>query len=79
MNAMNELTRIMNTVGISAQQVEACANDSVVAKAIFETQKAAMSQFGFQTTPTFFIAGIQLDGKKNPELIRPAIEAALKV
>ena len=76
---MNELTRIMSTVGISAQAVEACANDRVVAKTIFETQQAAMNQFGFRTTPTFFIAGIQLDGKKNPESNRPTIEAALKV
>lgn len=77
-NAVNEITRIMSTVGISAQSVEACANDKVVAKTIFETQQAAMKQFGFRTTPTFFVAGIQLDGKKNPEAIRPAIEAALK-
>ena len=76
---MNELTRIMSTVGISAQAVEACANERVVAKTIFETQQAAMNQFGFRTTPTFFIAGIQLDGKKNPESNRPTIEAALKV
>lgn len=76
-DAILGLARIMGTVGISEQEVQTCANDKGVAKAIFETQQANMNQFGFKTTPTFFVAGIQLDGKKDPASIRPAIEAAL--
>lgn len=76
-DAMKGLTRLMLTVGMNEQEIQACANDRGVAKAIFETQQANMNQFGFKTTPTFFVAGLQLDGKKDPASIRPAIEAAL--
>ncbi len=65
-DAMTELARLMQTVGMNEQEFQACANDRAVAKAVFETQKANMTQFGFKTTPTFFVAGQQLDGKKNP-------------
>ena len=76
-DAMKELARIMVTVGITEQEVQTCANDMGVAKAIFETQRSNMNQFGFKTTPTFFVAGLQLDGKMDPASIRPAIEASL--
>jgi protein-disulfide isomerase len=78
-DAIKGLARIMGTVGIDEQEVQACANDKGVAKAIFETQQANMKQFGVKTTPTFFVAGQQLDGKINPASIRPAIEASLAV
>ena len=76
-DAMRELARLMQTVGMNEQEFQVCANDRAVAKAIFETQQENMTQFGFKSTPTFFVAGLQLDGKKNPTSIRPAIEAAL--
>ena len=76
-DAIRELARLMQTVGVSKREFQACASDRGVAKAIFETQQANMTQFGFKTTPTFFVAGLQLDGKKDPGSIRPAIEAAL--
>lgn len=76
-DAMTELARLMQKVGMNEQEFQACANDRAVAKAVFETQKANMTQFGFKTTPTFFVAGRQLDGKKDPTSIRPAIETSL--
>ena len=76
-DAINGLARIAGTVGINEQEVQLCANDKGVAKAIFETQQTNMKQFGLKTTPTFFVAGRQLDGKKDPASIRPAIEASL--
>lgn len=76
-DAMQELARLMQAVGMNEQEFQACANDKDVAKAIFETQQANMKQFGFKTTPTFFVAGQKLDGKTDPASIRPAIEASL--
>ena len=76
-DALRELARIMETVGISEEKVRTCARDTAVARAIFETQRTNMNQFGFNATPTFFVSGLKLDGKKDPASIRPAIEAAL--
>ncbi len=76
-DAMQELARLMQTVGMNEQEFQACANDKDVAKAIFETQQTNMKQFGFKTTPTFFVAGQKLDGKTDPASIRPAVEASL--
>jgi protein-disulfide isomerase len=76
-DALRELARIMETVGISEEKVRTCASDTAVARAIFETQRANMDQFGFNATPTFFVSGLKLDGKNDPASIRPAIEAAL--
>ena len=76
-DALRELARIMETVGISEEKVRTCANDTAVARAIFETQQTSMAQFGFNATPTFFVSGLKLDGKNDPASIRPAIEAAL--
>ena len=75
--ALAELTRLLQTVGLNELEVQKCANDRGAAKSIFESQKAGMKQFGITSTPTFFVAGLQLDGKKDPASIRPAIEAAL--
>lgn len=75
--ALRGLARIMETVGISEEKVRTCASDTAVARAIFETQQINMDQFGFNATPTFFVSGLKLDGKKDPASIRPAIEAAL--
>lgn len=76
-DAMQELARLMQTVGMNEQEFQSCANDKDVAKAIFETQQTNMKQFGFKATPTFFVAGQKLDGKTDPTSIRPAIEASL--
>ncbi|MDP1702710.1 MAG: DsbA family protein [Aestuariivirga sp.] len=76
-DAMTELARLMQANGMNEQEFQACANDRRVAKAIFETQQANMKQFGFKSTPTFFVAGRKLDGKTDPASIRPAIEASL--
>ena len=76
-DALRELARIMETVGISEEKVRTCASDTTVARAIFETQRTNMDQFGFNATPTFFVSGLKLDGKNDPASIRPAIEAAL--
>ncbi len=76
-DALRELARIMETVGVSKEKVRTCASDKAVAKAIFETQRTHMNLFGFNTTPTFFVSGVKLDGKNDPASIRPAIEAAL--
>ena len=66
----------METVGISEEKVRTCAGDTAVARAIFETQRINMDQFGFNATPTLFVSGLKL-GKNDPASIRPAIEAAL--
>jgi len=76
-DALRELARIMETVGITEGKVRACASDTAVARAIFDTQRTNMDQFAFNTTPTFFVSGLKLDGKNDPASIRPAIEAAL--
>ena len=76
-DALRELARIMETVGISVEKVRTCASDTAVARAIFETQRTNMDQFGFNATPTFFVSGLKLDGKNDPASIRPAIETAL--
>ena len=70
-DAILGLARIMGTVGIDEEKVLTCANDKGVAKAIFETQQATMRQFGVKTTPTFFVAGMQLDGKNAPHVDSP--------
>ena len=76
-DAMQELARLMQTVGMNEQEFQACANDKDIAKVIFETQQTNMKQFGFKTTPTFFVSGQKLAGKTDPTSIRPAIEASL--
>ena len=75
--AKEELFRIVQMAGLSAEQAEACIKREQLAKDIIATAETAKKEFGVKGTPTFFIDGTFVDGHKDATEVTAAIEAAL--
>lgn len=77
-NPKAPLLKIMQMAGMSESQFDECLKRQDLAKAIFETRKAAVEQFGVKGTPTFFVNGKLVDGHKDAAEVSAAIDEALK-
>ena len=76
-NPREELFKIAQLAGFSRESFEACLKNEQIAKGILESRNRAESEFGVQSTPTFFINGEVLRGVESAEEFRKLIDAAL--
>lgn len=76
-NPREELFKIAQLAGFTRESFEACLKNEQVAKGILESRNRAESEFGVQSTPTFFINGEVLRGVESAEEFRKLIDAAL--
>jgi protein-disulfide isomerase len=76
-NPREELFKIAQLAGFTRENFEACLKNEQVAKGILESRNRAESEFGVQSTPTFFINGEVLRGVESAEEFRKLIDAAL--
>lgn len=77
-NPKAPLLKIMQMAGMTESQFDECLKRQDLAKAIFETRKTAVEQFGVKGTPTFFVNGKLVDGHKDAAEVSAAIDEALK-
>jgi protein-disulfide isomerase len=76
-NPTDELFKIAQLAGFTRESFEACLKNEQLAKGILESRDRAESEFGVQSTPTFFINGEVLRGVESPDELRKLIDAAL--
>lgn len=76
-NPRDELFKIAQLAGFTRESFEACLKNEQLAKGILESRDRAESEFGVQSTPTFFINGEVLRGVESPDEFRKLIDAAL--
>jgi protein-disulfide isomerase len=75
-NPREELFKIAQLAGFTQESFDACLKDEKVAKGILESRDRAESEFGVQSTPTFFINGEVLRGVESAEEFRKLLDAA---
>ncbi len=76
-NPRDELFKIAQLAGFTRESFDACLKNEQVAKGILESRNRAESEFGVESTPTFFINGEVLRGVESAEEFRKLIDAAL--
>jgi protein-disulfide isomerase len=76
-DAGKQLFRIMQISGMTEAEFKSCLENENIGKPILESAKFARSTFGVRATPTFFINGSMIDGRKDPMAVRTAVEAAV--
>ena len=72
------LMKIMRMAGMTDKQFDACLKDEKLAKAIVNGARNASRDFRVQSTPTFFINGRKVAGRRTIEEFRKIIDEALK-
>lgn len=65
------------TRGLPGAKFDACFTNQTMVNSLEARQKAAISQFDVQGTPTFVLNGKKVDGVTTWEQLQPKIEAAL--
>lgn len=73
----SELFRIANMAGMTRSEFEACLTNEEIAKGIIDGRERAASEFGVNSTPTFFINGQVVRGNRPYDEIRGIIDAEL--
>lgn len=76
------ITRVMAGLGMSRETFETCLGDREKAAQLTAYTRNAVRAFGIQATPTFFLDGQKIFGRKEMGVVRAellaAIDAALK-
>lgn len=76
-NPRNELFKIAQLAGFTQESFETCLKNEQVAKGILEGSERARTEFGVDSTPTFFINGEVVHGAQSTEEFTKLIDAAL--
>lgn len=77
-DAGKQLFQILQLSGMSEPQFTACVQNESIGRPILESAQYARKVFGVRATPTFFINGNMIDGKKDRMGVRAAIERAIE-
>ena len=77
-NTTETLIRIGNQAGLTQAQVEECLKDQALLDKIAADQKYAADVLKVQSTPTFFINGVKVEGAMAPQFFDLAIDYELK-
>ncbi len=77
-NPREGLLKIMRMAGMDDKQFEACQSDRKLAQAIINSARNASRDFKVASTPTFFINGRKVEGRRGIEEFRKVIDAELK-
>jgi protein-disulfide isomerase len=76
-NPTDELFKIAQLAGFTRASFDECLKNETVAKGIHEIRNRGESEFGVDSTPTFFINGQVVRGEQPVEEFRKVIDAAL--
>jgi len=77
-NPREGLLKIMRMAGMDEKQFEACQSDRKLAQAIVNSARNASRDFKVASTPTFFINGRKVEGRRSIEEFRKIIDEELK-
>lgn len=79
-NYQTKLKQYASLLGIGSEEAEACMNDAMSEKAMFDTMREGNEEFGIQSTPTFIIqpSDEKLTGAQPYGEFSKRIEALLK-
>ena len=73
----NELFKIMQSGGMTKDEFDACTKNTEIETGILEALIAAQDEFNIQSTPSFLINGILVEGNKSIEEFRQIIDKVL--
>ncbi len=77
-NPLVNLKRIAKFGGMSGKDVDKCLREDALLVAIQKRQLEAENKYGVNSTPTFLIDGIKMEGARPFEDFKAAIDKALK-
>ena len=72
-----ELFKIMQSGGMSKEEFESCIYNVELEKTILESLMAAQNEFNIQSTPSFLINGMLVEGNKSIKEFRQIIDKIL--
>jgi protein-disulfide isomerase len=77
-NPREGLMKIMRMAGMDEKRFDACLKDEKLARAIMNGARNASRDFKVASTPTFFINGRKVEGRRSIEEFRKIIDEELK-
>jgi protein-disulfide isomerase len=75
-NARTELLKMAKLAGLSEADFDTCLKNEDLAKGILAIRKDGADKFGVDATPTFYVNGKKMEGERNMDGFRKAIEEA---
>jgi protein-disulfide isomerase len=75
---IKELERIARLGGLSERDVQSCLDNQALLTAIRQRAVAASEQYGINSTPTFMVDGVKIEGAMPFDDFQKVIEAALR-
>lgn len=76
-NAREELLKMAKLAGLSEAQFDECLKSEDLAKGILEIRKDGSEKYGVDATPTLYLNGKKMEGERDIEAFRKAINEAL--
>lgn len=75
-NARTELLKMTKLAGLSEADFDKCLKDEALAKGILAIREDGAKKYGVDATPTLYINGKKMEGERDIEAFRKAIEEA---
>ena len=75
-NARDELLKLAKLAGLSEADFDKCLKNEELAKGILAIREDGSAKYGVDATPTIYVNGKKLEGERNMETLRKAIEEA---
>ncbi|MDX1717735.1 MAG: DsbA family protein [Anderseniella sp.] len=75
-NARTELLKMAKLAGLSEADFDKCLKDEALAKGILAIREDGAKKYGVDATPTLYINGKKMEGERDIEAFRKAIEEA---
>lgn len=75
-NARTELLKMAKLAGLSEADFDKCLKDETLAKGILAMREDGAKKYGVDATPTLYINGKKMEGERDIEAFRKAIEEA---
>lgn len=72
------LTQIAKTAGVDEAVFKQCIEDPALREKVINSRKEADEKYGINSTPTFYINGVKINGTQAYEKYQAVIEALLK-
>ncbi len=74
---MEPLTSYAKLAGMTEEDVNACLENENIMTAIHEVQETARNLYKIESTPTFFIEDVKVEGNRGYEFMADIIEKKL--
>ena len=76
-NARTELLKMAKLAGLSEADFDKCLKDEALAKSILAIREDGAKKYGVDATPTLYINGKKMEGERDIEGFRKAIDEAM--